>query len=172
MFFFATAAITAYSHWGDIVSSFPYNPYMFTWHFYMLVGKAVTLEFYNFNVCEYFESQSKKTKASTAPKLVNKPTAEVTLNPTELAWAQVKRYFKDNNKQFNLNHLKELTCNGFTKVRPSQWKTVVDPVQAKVEDTFWEQDGLHEQHLDELYVLLTDSIKAAKNQFTRVLPVK
>ena len=97
----------------------------------MLVGKVVTLEF---NVYEFFESQSKKTKASTAPKLVNKPTAEVSKN----------------NKQFNLNHVKELTCNGFTKVRPSEWKTVVDPVQAKVEDTFWEQDGLHEQHLDEL----------------------
>ena len=90
--------------------------------------------------------------------------SEVTLNPTELAWAQVKRYNNDNNK-INLNHVTELTCNGFTKVHPGEWKTVVDPVQAKVEDTFWEQDGLHEQHLDELlYVLLTDSMKAVKNQ--------
>ena len=89
----------------------------------MLVGKAVTMEFYNFNVYEFLKVRVRRL-LNAATKLVNKPTAEVSKN----------------NKQFNLNHVKELTGNGFTKVRPSERKTVVDPEQAKVEDTFWEQD--------------------------------
>ena len=51
-----------------------------------------------------FDSQSKKTKASNAPKL-GKKTSEATLNTIELGWAQVKRYVQDNNKQFNLNYM-------------------------------------------------------------------
>ena len=70
------------------------------------------------NVYEYFESQSKKTKASTAPKLVKKTSDSV----------------------YVLSIVK-----------------LVDHVQAKVEDKFWEQDGLHEQYLDEFIIRVTES---------------
>ena len=40
-----------------------------------------------------------------------------------------------------------------------------DHLQAKVEDTFWEQDGLHEQNLDEFMVGLDD----IKNYILRLL---
>ena len=33
-----------------------------------------------------------------------------------------------------------------------------DHLQAKVEDKFWEQDGLHEQNLDEFIIGLGDII--------------
>ena len=55
-------------------------------------------------------------------EVVRLPPYHCELNPIELAWAQVKRYIKDNNKQFTLSHVKELTCNGFTKVGPDEWK--------------------------------------------------
>ena len=53
---------------------------------------------------------------------------------------------------------------------------LVDHVQAKVEDKFWEQDGLHEQYLDEFIIRVTESDSCEEESseesvVIRVLPV-
>ena len=84
-------------------------------------------------------------------EIVRLPPYHCKLNPIELAWAQVKRYIKKNNKLFTLTHVKELTLDGFTKVGPENWKKLVEHA-IKIEDKFWEQDELYEQYLDEFII--------------------
>ena len=89
-------------------------------------------------------------------EVVRLPPYHYELNPIDLAWAQVQGYIKDNKKLFTLTHVKELTHEGFKKVGPDEWKKLTDHVQAKVEDKLWEQDGLHEEFLDQ-FVIRSDS---------------
>ena len=52
-------------------------------------------------------------------------------NPIELAWSQVKQYIKENNQQFRLAAVKELTYGGFDKVGPAQWKKLIEHVAGR-----------------------------------------
>ena len=43
----------------------------------------------------------------------------------------------------------------YKKAGPDEWKKLIDHVQAKVEGKFREQDGLHEEFLDEFVICPT-----------------
>jgi len=41
--------------------------------------------------------------------------------------------------------VKELVYQEFEAVTPKRWQSLIKHVQEKVEDHYWEQDGLHEE---------------------------
>jgi hypothetical protein len=51
-----------------------------------------------------------------------------------MAWAQVKDYIKVNNQQFNLTEVGQLAHEGFERVTPERWTSLVRHVRDKVED--------------------------------------
>ena len=84
-------------------------------------------------------------------KVVRLPVAHCTLNPIELAWAQVKGHIKLNTKKFNLNEVELLAWEGFATVTADHWKKPVMHVLEKVEDYYWSCDGLYEHYTSKLY---------------------
>ena len=74
------------------------------------------------------------------------PVAHCTLNPIEMAWAQVKGHIKTNNRQFNLSEVERLAWEGFEVVTPERWASLIKHVRDKVEDHYWEVDGLAEYY--------------------------
>ena len=79
-------------------------------------------------------------------EVVRLPVAHCTLNPIEMAWAQVKGHIKANNRQFNLSEVERLAWEGFEVVTPERWASLVKHVRDKVEDHYWEVDGLAEYY--------------------------
>ena len=69
--------------------------------------------------------------------MVRLPVAHCTLNPIELAWAQVKGHIKSNTKAFNLSEVEKLAWDGFAIVTADRWKKLVKHVREKVEDHYW-----------------------------------
>ena len=61
-------------------------------------------------------------------EVVHIPPYHCELNPIELCWSQVKRYIKDQNKEFTLTAVKCLTYEGFNKVGTDEWKKNVEHV--------------------------------------------
>ena len=70
------------------------------------------------------------------------PPYHCELNPIELCWSQVKGYIKEHNKEFALNAVKHLTCEGFNEVGAAEWKKNIEHVKRKAEDYYWEADNL------------------------------
>ena len=60
-----------------------------------------------------------------------------TLNPIELALAQVKGHIKTNAKMFNLTEVEKLAWEGFPIVTADRWKKLIKHMQDKVEDHYW-----------------------------------
>jgi ornithine carbamoyltransferase len=79
-------------------------------------------------------------------EVVRLPVAHCTLNPIEMAWAQVKGYIKANNQKFNLREVERLAHEGFDIVTPERWTSLIKHVQDKVEDHYWEVNGLAERY--------------------------
>ena len=79
-------------------------------------------------------------------EVVRLPVAHCTLNPIEMAWAQVKGHIKTNNRQFNLSEVERLAWEGFEVVTPERWASLIKHVRDKVEDHYWEVDGLAEYY--------------------------
>ena len=75
-------------------------------------------------------------------EVVHLPPYHCELNPNELAWSQVKRHIKDNNRLFTLSAVKDLTYEGIQKVDSSLWKKLVEHVWREFEDKYWVDDGL------------------------------
>ena len=50
--------------------------------------------------------------------------------------------------RFTLTEVKELVYRGFEVVTPERWQSLIKLVQEKIEDHYWEQDGLHEELLE------------------------
>ena len=71
------------------------------------------------------------------------PVPHCTLNPIELAWAQVKGHIKANTHEFNLAEVEHLAWDGFKVVTPKRWASLVRYVREKVEDHV---DRLPEQY--------------------------
>ena len=61
-----------------------------------------------------------------------------------MAWAQVKGYIKANNRQFKLGEVEKLAGAGFDLVTPQRWASLVKHVKDKVENHYWDVDGLAE----------------------------
>ena len=82
------------------------------------------------------------------PAGVHLPVANCTLNPIELAWAQVKGHIKVNTNQFILTEVESLAWEGFDVVTPEQWAAAIKHVRDKVEDNYWDIDGLAEHYTE------------------------
>ena len=101
-------------------------------------------------------------------EVVRLPVAHCELNPIEMAWSQVKGHVKRNNKRyinivmdivivwhlfrFTLTEVKELVYQGFEAVTSERWQSLIKHVQEEVEDHYWEQDGLHEELLEQFLI--------------------
>ena len=72
-------------------------------------------------------------------EVVRLPVAHCTLNPIELAWAQVK---KVNTSQFTLDEVERHAWEGFEVVTQERWAGLVKHVRDKVEDHYWQNDRL------------------------------
>ena len=77
-------------------------------------------------------------------EVVRLPVAHCTLNPIELAWAQVKGHIKANNRAFTLSKVEHLAWEGFEVVTRGKWADLVTHVRDEVEDHYWVVDGLAE----------------------------
>ena len=76
-------------------------------------------------------------------EVVHLPPYHCELNPIELAWSQVKRHIKDNNRLFTLSAVKDLTHEGFQKVNSSLWKKLVEHVRREFESKYWVAGGAY-----------------------------
>ena len=72
------------------------------------------------------------------------PVAHCTLNPIELAWAQVKGHIKANTRDFNLTEVKHLA---WEVEAPAHWSDLIKHVRDKVEEHYWQVDGLGRQYI-------------------------
>ena len=54
--------------------------------------------------------------------------------------------------RFTLTEVKELVYQGFEKVTPSRWESLIKHVEEKVEDHYWEADGLNEEILEQFII--------------------
>ncbi len=54
----------------------------------------------------------------------------------------MKNYIRKNNIKFTLTEIERLTHTAFTVVTPDRWKSLITHVQQKVENHYWEVDGL------------------------------
>ena len=84
--------------------------------------------------------------------MVRLPVAHCTLNPIELAWAQVKGHIKANTRAFNLREVEQLAWEGFDVVTPDRWKSLIEHVKIHFEDHYWSNDGLYEELVDEFII--------------------
>ena len=82
---------------------------------------------------------------SSGLEVVRLLVAHCTLNPIEMAWAQVKGHIKGNAKHFNLTETKQLAWDEFAVVTPDCMKKLIRHVSEKVEDHYWSCDGLYLQ---------------------------
>ena len=59
--------------------------------------------------------------------------------------------------RFTLTEVKELVYEGFEKVTPERWQSLIKHVEQKVEDHYWEADGLNEELLERFIITNSDS---------------
>ena len=78
----------------------------------------------------------------TGHEIVRLPVAHCELNPIEMAWSQMKHFIWTHNTKFTLTEVERLTHLAFDEVTPDRWKSLIAHVQEKVEDHYWEADGL------------------------------
>ena len=98
-------------------------------------------------------------------EVVQLPVAHCTLNPIELAWAQVKGHIKANTHAFNLHEVEQLSWERFDVVTPDFWMSLVQNVQIHYEDHYWSSNGLYEELVDEFIFELE------VNQVSLMIPI-
>lgn len=69
-----------------------------------------------------------------------------------MAWAQVKGHIKANTKEFNLTEVEQLAWQGFGVVTATRWSKLIKHVEEKVEDHYWECEGLHRRFVDRFII--------------------
>ena len=75
------------------------------------------------------------------------------LNPIEMAWATVKDFIRKDNTTFRLSDVQSLIPAAFDEVMSSKWERMRRHV-TKVEDDYWEKDGLLEEEMEEFVISL------------------
>ena len=98
---------------------------------------------------EYFVDDEAK---QAGHEVVRLPVAHCELNPIEMAWSQMKHYIKTHNLKFTLSEMERLTHIAFTAVTPDRWKSLLAHVKEKVEDHYWEADGLQMELVEEFII--------------------
>uniref|UniRef100_A0A1X7VJG5 Uncharacterized protein n=1 Tax=Amphimedon queenslandica TaxID=400682 RepID=A0A1X7VJG5_AMPQE len=71
----------------------------------------------------------------------------------KIAWATVKDYITNNNTTFRFSDVQSLTPAAFDEVMSSLWEKMRQHV-TKVEDDYWEKDGLLEEEIEEFIMTL------------------
>ena len=64
----------------------------------------------------------------------------------------MKNYIRKNNIKFTLTEIERLTHTAFTVVTPDRWKSLITHVQQKVENHYWEVDGLQQELVEEFII--------------------
>ncbi|MFS1564404.1 MAG: transposase [Candidatus Arsenophonus phytopathogenicus] len=80
------------------------------------------------------------------------------LNPIELAWAKVKRKVREYNVtgDFSEKRLREVICSALDSVTVDDWEGYIRHVM-KVEDEYWEKDGIMEDIMDTFVISTEDT---------------
>ena len=105
----------------------------------------------------------KENNVLAGHEVVRLPVAHCELNPIEMAWSQVKGYVKEHNKKylteeiFLLKCFERLTLTEVQRlVHEDWWQSLIKRVEEKVENHYWEHDGLNEELL-ERFIINTSS---------------
>ena len=105
----------------------------------------------------------KENNVLSGHEVVRLPVAHCELNPIEMAWSQVKGYVKEHNKKylteeiFLLKCFERLTLTEVQRlVHEDWWQSLIKRVEEKVENHYWEHDGLNEELL-ERFIINTSS---------------
>ena len=88
----------------------------------------------------------------TGHEVLRLPVAHCELNPIELAWAQVKEYVRSHNQKFTLTQVKKLVHEGISNITPLKWKKIIEHTRKKVEDHYWDKDGLYELMIEDFVI--------------------
>lgn len=86
------------------------------------------------------------------------PPYHCDLNPIEYIWSSVKRCIREKNVtgDLSLSNLQLLLKEAFLKVNQTEWKKQCEHI-IKLENIYWNKDGLMEEIVDELVINLSDS---------------
>ena len=60
--------------------------------------------------------------------------------------------------------MKELVYEGFDKVTPERWQSLIKHVEVEVEDHYWEADGLNEEVLERFVITNSSDSESSDNE--------
>lgn len=105
----------------------------------------------------FFNNSTKCWNVFTGHKVLRLPVAHCELNPIELAWAQVKEHVRIHNQKFTLKEVEKLVHEGISLVTPIRWKKIIEHTRNKVEDHYWDKDGLYELMIEDFIINVGNS---------------
>ena len=83
------------------------------------------------------------------------PPYHCTLNPIEMAWANLKAYIARRNRTFKLDEAKELFAEAVAQFTPENWRDCVNHVIEQVEQEMWTLDDIIEKEISVEPVIIT-----------------
>ena len=89
-------------------------------------------------------------------EIVRLPPYHCDLNPIELIWANIKNYVARRNTTWKLKDVQSLCLEAVEQVTPANWRDAVEST-IKVENKYWETDGILEERVGELIISLGDT---------------
>ena len=100
----------------------------------------------------FFNNSTECWNVLTGHEVLRLPVAHCELNPIELAWAQVKEHVRLHNQKFTLKEVEKLVYEGISLVTPIRWKKIIEHTRNKVEDHYWDKDGLYELMIEDFII--------------------
>lgn len=89
-------------------------------------------------------------------EVVRLPPYNCELNPIELIWAIMKRFVRENNVgDLRIQRLLQLSEEAIKHVTNEDWKKCCDHIK-KLENEYWEKDGLMENALDQFVIAVSE----------------
>ena len=89
-------------------------------------------------------------------EVVRLPPYHCELNPIQMAWSQVKQFAKKNNTTFTNTTFTIPGLQAFAEVMPTRWHDLIEHTQKKVEDHYFDADGLVRWQQVPEFVVRTD----------------
>ncbi|GBM36876.1 hypothetical protein AVEN_82860-1 [Araneus ventricosus] len=91
-------------------------------------------------------------------KVLRLPPYHCDLNAIEYIWSTVKRQIKERNVtgDLSLETLENLLCQAMDGVTSQEWQAYCHHVE-KLENTYWERDGILEELVDELVIQINSN---------------
>ena len=100
----------------------------------------------------FFNNSTECWNVLTGHEVLRLPVAHCELNPIELAWAQVKEHVRIHNQKFTLKEVEKLVYEGISLVTPIRWKKIIEHTRNKLEDHYWDKDGLYELMIEDFII--------------------